>query len=115
MAINANALTPASSRKRAEYEKIIKEGIKTFYKVGHALIGMREEKLYLSTHATFKEYCEDVWDFSDQYARNLIDASETRQLIEESKNQTIVGFLPTTESQARHLKAPKGGPCRGMK
>ena len=44
------------------YEHIIDQGIKTFVEVGHALLVIRDERLYRERHETFEDYLRQRWD-----------------------------------------------------
>src|ERR1051325_1200656 len=57
-------------------EKVIEEGLKTFYKVGNALMEIREGKLYRDTHATFEDYCKVKWGMGKSHAYRMMEATE---------------------------------------
>lgn len=89
------------SRSLDECEAVIERGLGTFVEVGEALMEIRDQRLYRSTHSDFDTYCRERWGFSRRRSDQLIGAAE------------VVGQLgtivpsPTTESQARAL-----GPLR---
>lgn len=60
-------------------EARIKNGLKTFWQVGDALMEIRDKKLYRQNHLTFKEYCEKQWGFTDSRARQFMLAAEVMQ------------------------------------
>ena len=80
------------------YEKTIERGLETFVRVGDALLAIRRNRLYRTTHATFEAYCERRWQMTRDYANKLIGAAEVVGNL-----NTIVSILPATESQARPL------------
>ena len=82
----------------AAQEAIIERGLKSFLEVGNALQKIRSDRLYLLTHTSFAEYCEDRWGFSDSRARQLVAAAKTVGVV------TVAGLpAPTSEAQAREL------------
>lgn len=81
-------------------EQTIETGLKTFVDVGNALLEIREDRLYRTTHSRFEDYCKARWDFSYTYAYRLIEAAEA---VGNIKTLPIGKVLPATESQARPL------------
>lgn len=83
-------------------EGIIRENVGAFYKVGMALMKIRDEKYYCDVLAfvTFEAYCKARWDFKKSYAYYLISATSAVDNI--SSLSTIVE-KPTTENQCRPL------------
>lgn len=57
-----------------QQEEIIKTGKGAFERVAKALSTIKAEGLYLKTHRNFKEYCEERWGFTRQWAYKLLDA-----------------------------------------
>jgi len=82
-----------------ELESIIDKHLKAFYKVGSALIEIRESKLYKEDYDTFEDYCRDRWDLSIRYADKLMLSAKTIKVLE----STPIGVLPQNESQTRPL------------
>lgn len=56
-------------------EAVIEKGKQTFVDVGQALGTIQEKKLYREKFDTFEEYCKERWNWSRQYATNVINAS----------------------------------------
>ena len=69
-------LTAIETTKLNALERDIELGLKTFIKVGNALLEIRDGWLYRATHATFEEYCIERWGFKKSQAYRLIDAAE---------------------------------------
>lgn len=90
-------LTVADAAELADHEAAIERGLKTFIDVGLRLVAVRDKRLYRADYATFEDYCEGRWNFSDRRARQLIDAAG---IVNALPTGTIV---PVTESQAREL------------
>jgi hypothetical protein len=63
-------------------ERVIEDGIETFYDVGTALRKIRDEKLYREDFITFQEYCEKRWNLKRQRAYEYIDAAKVADTIE---------------------------------
>jgi len=95
-------MTTVEQHELAEQEAIIERNMAAFVEVGLALLAIRERKLYLATHSTFKEYCQERWGMGDSYARKTIQGAKTVKEIQASG--TIVP-LPQNEYQARSLIA----------
>ena len=72
-----NALAPTELTRLAELEGVVDRGLHTFVEVGHALLEIREKKLYRQSHATFVAYCRERFGFSDSRGRQLIAAAKT--------------------------------------
>lgn len=92
------ALTYMEKEELREFERQIESGLKTFRKVGTALLAIRDGRMYRAGFKTFEDYCRDRWGFNASRARQLIGAAEIAGRIE---SVTIV--TPATESQARPL------------
>ena len=90
-------LEPFEAQELARCETIVQAGIRSFFEVGHALMRIRDLKLYRETHATFEKYLEDRWDYSRQYGYQLIAAAEV------TENVSTVGRQPDNERQVRPL------------
>ena len=81
-----------------QLETEIGEGLKTFMKVGSALLEIRDTRLYRLNYGTFEEYCQERWGMSRSYAHRTIEAAQT------VGNLLPIGnILPATESQVRPL------------
>ena len=102
-----NTETTISTRLK-QLEEIIQDGLKTIvnsqFKVGAALIEIRDKTLYMDTHPTFEKYCREQWDMGKSRAYQLIAAAQI-----ENHLSTIVDIKPTHESQVRPLAGL--GPC----
>ena len=91
-----------NERARLEaWEASIRAGLQTFHEVGAALIGIRDERLYRETHATFEEYCRDRWNMKRAHAYRLMEAAETVASLSPNGDTP----LPSNEGQARALAA----------
>jgi len=75
------------------------------FKVGEALKGIRDERLFRSECNTFEQYANDKWGIGRARAYQLILAHETLQ------NLKGCPVLPTNEKQVRAL-IPLGGPLQ---
>lgn len=79
-------------------ESVIEKGIETFKSTWYALLEIRENRLYRSTHKSFKDYCKDKWNISESYVNRQIQAGK---IIEDIKDTPIGTGL--NESQLRPL------------
>lgn len=91
-------LSPDETLTLEHYEHIIGEGIQTFVQVGHALLTIREQKLYRASYTTFEDYCRQRWDLSRPYAYQLIEASQVVERV-----SAMADIVPVNEAQARPL------------
>lgn len=64
-----------------------------------ALVVIRDQRLYRTTHATFEEYCRDRWRISRAHAYRMIEAARVVE------NLSPMGDIPTSERQVRPLAA----------
>lgn len=71
-----------------------------FYEAGKALMELRDRKLYLSTHQTFKHYCES-FGFGYRYVYRLIAAAAVVENL--ALGCPIASLLPNSERQIRPL------------
>lgn len=94
-------LSPIEVARLVTLEAVIDAGLRTFVHVGHALIEIRDNRLYRETHRVFEDYCRERWGMSSEYARLNMRAAEVISNLQQTP--TIVGVLPATESQARPL------------
>lgn len=95
--------TPAMLATEEKYalhrcEAIIRNGLQTYIEVGNALLEIRDQRLYRTTHQTFDAYCDERWKMSRARAYQLIGASEVAADL-----STIVDIGETPESHLRPL------------
>ena len=95
---NELTLTSDEQTELIRLETIIENGRKSFIEVGTALMKIRNEKLYRTTHRNFEEYCREKWSMTRRYANNLIASTKVIENL-----GTIVPIQPTAESQVRPL------------
>ena len=91
-------LTAVEVQSLEHYERIIAQGIKTFVEVGHALVIIRDERLYRGSYGTFEDYLRQRWDLSRPYAYQLIDAAGVVENV-----SAVADIVPVNEAQARPL------------
>lgn len=80
-------LTDTEKFKLDQCERIIRDNLKTFLTVGHALAEIRDNRLYRETHQTFEKYCKEVWDLSKSSAYQKIDGYQAVNLLEQKSPQ----------------------------
>ena len=95
-------LTQAEAKALKQYEKIIGKGLDTFIEVGNALLAIHDQRLYRTTHDTFKKYCDDKWKMSDRQANRLMLAAA---VVENLKSDQLVSSEPIAipEGECRWL------------
>lgn len=100
----SNELTTAEAATLRGCEGVIERGKKTFIEVGNALATICDDRLYRATHATFGEYMQDRWGWTDRFARMQIAAAEVVENIKKrNPGSEKLPILPTSEKQARAL------------
>jgi len=97
-----NVLTTTEQGQLQQCETVIAEGLKTFYAVGEALVTIRAERLYRTTHTTFEGYCEERWGIGKSQSNRLMSASRVYKALETSPIGED-GILPSNEAQIRPL------------
>ena len=86
-------------------ETTIRKGIKSFLEVGTALKRIKDQKLYLADHKTFREYCDHRWGITNKEAsRQMISAGVVNDLAEQLRKAKLELPLPRSESVARELR-----------
>ena len=89
-------LTVEEERDRLHLERRVE---RAFYESGLALLELRARKLYLSTHSTFEEYCQERFNFTRQAANYLIAGASVFKILTTNGCQ----ILPTSERQVRPI------------
>jgi hypothetical protein len=80
---------PTAHERLATLEAVVERDVGAFIRVGRALATIRDERLFLATHATFKDYLENRWGFGQQWAYGQVYASQVADAI-----STFGGSLP---------------------
>ncbi len=93
-------LTKTDQKNLTRCERVITEGLVTFFGVGQALWDIREGRLYRGRYETFEQYCVERWEFTRQRAYQLISAAETA-----AEMSTVVDRPPERETHVRPLLA----------
>lgn len=103
LATGEKALSRHESELLFDCEKAIERGLKTFVEVGHALLTVRDKRLYRHRFATFEEYVRGRWGMSVRHAHRLCDAAGVVDNLAVQSSEPAVTVLPASESQARPL------------
>ena len=77
-------------------EFVLQHGLDTYFEVGHALLSIRDRRLYRLTHSTFEAYCRERWGICRSYAWRVIGSAERLKLLPEGDFTR-----PANESQVR--------------
>lgn len=78
-------------------EVVIKQGLQTFVEVGHALMLIRDKRLYRAEFGTFEDYCNDKWQLTRRHVNRLVGSSQV------INNLGPRGPKPQYEKHARPL------------
>lgn len=82
-----------------DQERIIEQGMQTFWQVGQALKTVRDKRLYRDQHQTFDQYCQTRWGLGRQYAYRMIEGAGVVQDLSPISDT----MLPANEAQVRPL------------
>ncbi len=82
-------------------EATIRQGLRTFFAVGKALMEIRDARLYRQTHPTFEAYVQSVLALSRPRAYELIDSA---QVMTDLSGIRDIARLPMNEAQAIELR-----------
>lgn len=112
IAVRPHIPKPLSEPERAQFDRlstIIIEDLRAFYRVGLALMEIRDRELYREEHRTFEGYCKKIFDFGRSHAYRLIDAAQVVENISQmspnwGQNEgPVIDLTPISESQVRPL------------
>ncbi len=88
-----------SKEELARLESTIKQGLKSFMQVGHALQQIRDKRGFLlKGYKTFEAYCEKEFQFSLRHGERMMLAAQTSDTV-----KRITGEAPANEAVARVL------------
>lgn len=98
--LTIEALTTTQAEELQTHERVISEGLQTFYDVGAALMAIRDSRLYRANHRNFEDYCRERWNMTRMRASQLIGAAE----VVANVNHGLQPLPPpNNERQAREL------------
>lgn len=83
-----------------QHEQTINTGLDAYWKVGAALLAIRDKRLYREHYSSYAEYCQKRWGFTDSRARQLAAAAEIHEEVKSATNVTL-----DNEAQARAVNA----------
>jgi len=92
-------LTFIEKEELREFERQIETGLKTFRKVGAALLAIRDGRMYRAEFGTFEDYCKDRWGLKKQTAYQMIEGASVMQNLESHNCDA----LPKNQGQTRPL------------
>lgn len=76
-------LTTDETEQLAACERVIAAGMGTFVEVGHALLDIREFRLWIK-YGTFEDYCRDRWGLSASQGHRMIQSATISQTLMDS-------------------------------
>lgn len=103
---------PLSEAERSQFDrlnKVIFEDMRAFYRVGVALMEIRDRELYREESATFEGYCKKIFDFGKSHSYRLIDAAKVVENLSQTSpnwgrnDDAVIDLTPMSESQVRPL------------
>jgi hypothetical protein len=99
-------LTDTEQQRLEEYEAVFEESKDAFLKGYEALQHIKDERLFRTTHKTFKEYAMEKFGLTDRHVNRLLLASS---VVEDIKRDQLVSSIPVAipenEAQSRPLQA----------
>lgn len=110
--------TPAFESLSAEQSQLRSQLIErvgnAFYVSGMALLQLKEERLYRSTHFSFDEFCQDIFGYSSDYAYLKMAAAKVYQNLIDNLPPSLgkptngrQQILPTRQRQLRPIVKAK--------
>ena len=101
---NLTSMTIANHKLLKRCEVVIEHESRTFLHVGQALATIRDKFPYRDDFASFRDYCQQKWGFSDSRARQLMTAckvaqSVTRVTVPDEKTARVLNHVPAEERQ----------------
>ena len=101
----------ADSHRLTQLEAVVARGLASFVEAGCALLEIRHSELYKLTHPTWRAYCRERWDWSDEYARKIMCAAEVAQNLQQRPitSPTIVGGHDPAYPASPHQVLPLAG------
>lgn len=104
-----NKLTIPESKRLQQFEYTIERAFVSYIEMAVALLGIREDQLFLGKHKSFDEYCQVRWNFGSNYANKLIssmeaanDVKEVLVLVDKTVNK-MGTVVPKSEAVAREI------------
>ncbi len=85
--VELEELTPSEQKERRRLERIVE---RSFVEAGRALMKLRDNRLYRSTHRTFEEYCRERFDFSRRRPYQLIKAAAVVEHLQTECEQFVI-------------------------
>jgi phage N-6-adenine-methyltransferase len=90
-------LSAAERGRLEQLEGVIERGLASFIEVGEALVEIRDQRLYRSTHESFDSYCLERWGFRRAHAHRLVQSAKVIRAL------SPTGDTPAKERHAREL------------
>lgn len=109
-----NGLTTKEAALLHEMEETIKAKKSAFMQVAEALTVIHDQKLYRTTHSTFKDYCQKRWGFAKSWSYDMVNYSKVKKKLEnvhpvdtasKPDSQPVTEVVPETPRQTRPLAA----------
>lgn len=97
----------------AEHEAVIEKGLASFLDVGNALIAIKADQLYKTTHATFEDYCQERWGIGRSTGYQLIVAATTVEALIKALPSPVQMSAIADISNAEQV-SPDGDTLPGM-
>ena len=102
--------TALSDEERDDLLRLEGEVDKSLFRAALALKEIRDRRLYRATHANFKDYSRERFDFGSSYSFSLVNAATIFENIEKSPRRADFSLLPENPYQLRPLEKLKDDP-----
>ena len=99
----SRALTAGERQDLEQCEKEIGENLDSVFKLGKALLRVRDGELFREKFGTFAEYCDKRWNFTSRWGNKLIEAREVKDRVDRMAAQSSGTTVLQNEWQAREL------------
>ncbi len=107
LAILKKTETITPTKRLSRLESVVDKNLEAVFKVGAALMEIRNDELYKLTHERYADYIRERFGLSKSRLYQYIDAAD---VVDNLKKSTIVDFLPINEAQMRPLVKFKKNP-----
>lgn len=102
---NGKGNKPAATGRLRELEAKIERARKAVWEMAGALKEIKENDLWRQTHGSWREYCEDRWEISREWAHQTINAVEVRAQLASVKSTSRVQLHVAQASELAKVPA----------
>jgi len=87
-----NSLSPAETADLERLEAVVDDGLDVFIAVAHALMEIRDRRLYRDTHSTFESYIAERFGFARRTGYAYIEAARVLENVQDVHSNAHLSF-----------------------